>query len=102
MNDREYVDRIDALFHSVLDIRTDVLSHCLIDYARNNGSFNFDRYGDGVVNCYYDRVFGFLEQHQSELAFDAEKVMDILEAMAKRVEELEQQIDIDREVKQWG
>lgn len=102
MSDREYVDRIDALFNTVLEIRTDVLSQRLIDYARVHGVFNFDRYGDAVVRQYYDRVSGFLEQHQSELAFDADKVMCILESMAKRVHELEQQIDIEQEVKQWG
>lgn len=102
MKDLEYVERIDTLFQTVLDIRTDVLSQRLIDYAKNHGAFDFDRYGDAVVRQYYDRVSGFLEQHQSELAFDADKVMDMLATMAKRVHELEQQIDIEQEVKQWG
>lgn len=102
MKDHEYVERIDSLFQAVLDIRTDVLSHCLIEYAKAHGAFNFDRYGEAVVRQYHDRVSGFLDQHQSDLAFDSEKVMDMCETLSKRVQELEEQIDIDREVKEWG
>ena len=84
MNNQEYIEKIDELFTTILDIRTDILMMSLMETAHN---YQLSDFSEDVISEYKNRYLCFLRQHQSELDFESVNLKKTLDGMIKDMPE---------------
>ena len=88
MKDRlEYMEKIDDLIDTVLEIRTDIMMNSLIEKAH---TWQISEFDEGVVDRYKSRVVELLEERQSKLSKVTDELTDMCCEIAREEQEKEE------------
>lgn len=70
----EYIQKVDDLLETVLDIRADILMNTLLEKAH---TYQIESFDDAVIERYKSRVTDQLEQRQNELYDVSEQLVGL-------------------------